>query len=149
MVRGKGGSKMLTEGERSDIKGQRQEAVATLNEIEKFGKGTAAEAIDKSRVKKEINRYDQILEEGAVPNVRGTTKDKLAKEAKAIEESIQEGMPSRYEMDHPAKCAGAVHKHINWSKKNDPAIRRYKEIQRVLHQGDPTAGDIERLRRER
>lgn len=150
MTRGKGGIKRsLTLGEKADLLSQKQEAEAQLKELETYGQGTAAEAIDKTKLKKEAERLGNYVDEHSVPNVRGVGKDRLAQEAEVLKGEFMKNLPTRYEMDHPARCPGAVHKHLKWSQKNEPAVRRYKEIMRTIEPDDPTAGDIEKLRMEK
>ena len=151
MVRGKKKEKerILGAGEKADIASQRQEAEATLKQLDNYGKGTQASGINKSKLQAEIAHYDQVLKDGSAPSVRSGTKDALAREAKELQGQLKDGMPSRHEMDHPARHPGAVHKHLNWVGRNKENIKRYKEIQKTLEPQDPTAVDLERLRREK
>ena len=150
MVRGKGTVKrMLTEGEKQDIKGQVQEAQETLREMKKYGSGTPADAISTANLEKKINHYGKVLEDGTPRAVRGARKDGMAERAQELKKQIVDGMPTRNEMDHPAKCPGAVHKHMKWDKRNKEAVREYKNIMRTLEPGDPTATDLEKFRKEK
>jgi len=149
MTRGKGKAKILSQGEVENIKGLKQEAESNLREAKQYGVGTSATGIDQSKIIAEIKHYDKVLAEGVAPKVRGSVKDDMRTEAKALQEKMQQGMPTRYEMDNPGRCPGAVHKHLNWMKRNDSNVARFKEIQRTLEPEDPTATDIERLRIEK
>ena len=150
MVRGKGTAKrILTEGEKKDIMGQRQEIQTTLNEVKQYGRGTGAEQIDTAQLQKKIDHYDKVLEDGSAPRVRGAHKDSMAKRAEELATTIQQGMPTRFEMDHPSKAPGAVHKHMMWDKRNKANIKEFKNIQRTLEPNDPTATDVERFRKEK
>ena len=147
MVRSKGSKRSLSVGERDGIKELKQEAVATLKHAE--NNPGATRSIDKERLEKEISNYDRIIADGTPKTPYGKQKDELHSRADVLAEEIQKGMPSRDQMDHPAKNPGAVRKHINWSKVNDPKIREYREIMKRLEPHDPTAGDIERFRRSK
>ena len=151
MVRGKGTAvkRILTEGEKSDIKGQIQEAHSTLKEMESYGKGTQADGIDKAQLQGKINHYEKVLQEGTAPKVRGNKKDDLQKRADYLASELKQGMPTRFEMDHPAKAPGAVHKHMNWDKRNKGNMKEYKNIMRTLEPNDPTSTDVEKFRKEK
>jgi NMD protein affecting ribosome stability and mRNA decay len=66
-----------------------------------------------------------------------------------LKERIIQGMPSRFEMDHPAKCPGAIHKHLNWDKRTQDDRARYRFIMKQLDPDDPTACDLEKFRKEK
>lgn len=149
MTRGKGKQRILTGGEIEDIKGQRQEAESALRQADSYGAGTAAAQINRTALQNEVKHYNKVLEEGKAPQVRGANKDSMVAESKKLEGEIREGLPTRFEMDHPSKAPGAVHKHMNWAKRNEEKLRRYKHIQRILEPQDPTATDIERFRKEK
>lgn len=155
MTRGKGINKItgldrpMTVSELQDISGMKQEAEATLKHAEEHQVAGAGEMLDKGRIKAEIARYDAILHEGAPARVSGSRKDALAKEVESIKEEMRKGMPTRDEMDHPSKNPGAVHKHMNWEKRNLKNIERFREIQRMLEPDDPTATNYDKLRKER
>jgi len=154
MTRGKGinpvtgVARSLTIGERQDIVGQRQEAEATLKFVNE-NPAAVAPGVDKARLKKEIERYDNILHEGTAQKVSGLNKDKLIKEAQRLRDEIKQNMPTREEMDHPAKNPGAVSKHMMWNKRNQKNIEQYKQIQRQIEPDDPTATSVENLRRNK
>ncbi len=149
MVRGKGGmDRSLTQGEIQDIKGQKSESEATLRYLEQNPGASRQDSVDKARLQREIQHYDGVLQQGTPKTPRGVNKDAMVKEAQELEVRIKTGIPTRAEMDHPAKHPGAIHKHLNWSKRTDTDVRRYKEIQRRLHPEDPTATDVERFRAE-
>jgi len=150
MTRGRNTEKRsMTLGERTDIQGLKKETEANLRFLEENPGVSRGDSVSKDRMKKEIKRYDQILHEGAPVAPRGSNKDALVKEARQLEEQMRVNMPTREQMDHPAKNPGAIHKHLKWSKENDPRVRRYKEIQRRLEPEDPTAMDVEKLRRDK
>ena len=153
MTRGKGHKvtegRSLTIGEREDLKGQRQEAEATLKYLAENPGASRGDVVDKSILKREIDKYDAILAENS-PNVpRGTNKDRMVARARELEGIMQKNLPSREQMDHPARNPGAIRKHMLWDKANAANIQEYKEIQRRLEPEDPTATDIEKLRREK
>lgn len=151
MVRGKGGSmdRSLTHGEIQDITMQKQEAEATLKHLA-ANPGTARQdTIDKTRLQKEAKYLDRVLQENSPKVPRGTNRDSMVKEAGEIAQRIKINLPTRAEMDSPAKHPGAVHKHLKWLKNNETDVRRYKEIMRRVEPNDPTATDIEKMRKEK
>jgi hypothetical protein len=151
MTRGKGKQsrpkEILSASEKEAIIDQRKELEATLKERESYGVGTKAEQIDVAKVTAEIKRLDQAIADRLPPKVRGVQKDRMAKEAESIEESLRAGMPTRDEMRFPGKNPGAVRKHMNWVKRNAGNIERYRNIQRTLNPQDPRS--IENLRRDK
>jgi len=146
MVRSKGVKKVLSITEVQNIKDEQRDLQIALNEAEGAGTGTPAEEIDKSAIKNEIRRFDRILEEAAPGRVSSARKDSLATREKEMIEQFREGLPTRYEMDHPAKCPGAVRKHQKWSDKNKPLMNEWRNIQRTLRPGEERS--IEQLRKD-
>jgi len=117
-----------------------------LQESEGAGIGTAAEQLDKSMIKRQIRRFDRVLEEATPGRLTGQQKDALSKREKELIDKFQEGLPTRYEMDHPAKCPGAVKKHQRWSSTNKHLISEWRNIQRTLRPGEEIS--IEQLRKD-
>ena len=156
MTRGKGINpvtgldRSLTMGERQDITQQKAEAEATLKyATENQNVAGAGGAINKDKLKADIDRYDAILHEGTPAKLSGIKRDGLVSEAKALEVELQKNMPTLDEMNHPAKNPGAVQKHIKWEGRNLQNIKRFKEIMRQLEPDDPTNTNIDKLRREK
>jgi len=150
MVRGKKKlDRSLTMGERQDLQGQKQEIEATIRSIEESPGSNRGQGINVSNLKKQSAYLDGVLHEGTPKKMAGTVKDGLIKRAGVLREEMQVNMPTRFEMDHPAKSPGAIAKHIKWSEKNDPKIREYREIMRKVEPDDPTATDVEQLRRDK
>jgi len=50
-------------------------------------------------------------------------------------------------MDHPAKCPGAVRKHMKWLNVNNEFIEEWRNLQRLLNPGEEES--IEMLRKDR
>jgi len=146
MVRGQKQKRILSQSEVASLEDEKDELEGQLKQTE-YGVGTQAAQIDKSVIQRQLDRVNTAIEEGAAPKVRGIDKDKLVKEESELEEQLAEGIPTRYEMDHPAKCPGAVHKHINWEKRNRERIERYRYVQAILHPEAPKS--IEQLRKDR
>lgn len=117
-----------------------------LDESESAGAGTPAEQIDKGMIKSQISRFDRLIDEANPGNLTGTQRDVLSKREKELEEFFQVGLPTRYEMDHPAKCPGAVRKHMRWSTRCKALITEYRNVQRLLNPGEERS--IEQLRRD-
>lgn len=155
MTRGKGVNPMtgltrpLSGGEIQDIQQQKAEAEASLKYATENQAGGAGGAIDKNKLKAEINRYDAILNSGAPKKVSGIQKDAMVKESQRLAEEMQKNMPTKEEMDHPARNPGAVQKHLKWEQRNLKNIQDYKTIMRTLEPDDPTNTNIDRLRKEK
>jgi hypothetical protein len=132
----------------TEIEGLREEQRELQEQLDtSYGVGTAASQIDKGRLKARIAEIDHIIGELSAPSVRGASKDRLVKEAEELEEQLAVGMPTRWEMDHPAKCPGAVRKHINWESRNRARIERYRYIQQVINPDAPRS--VESLRKDK
>jgi hypothetical protein len=150
MVRAKGHTapkEILSAAEKQSLQEEKRGLQDALKEEGQFCIGTAAEQMDKDVIKRQIARIDQAIADREPPRVRGADKDALVKEAEAIENELREGIPTREEMDHPAKYPGAVRKHMNWSGKNQEKIERYRYIQRIINPEDPRS--VENLRRDK
>ena len=152
MVRSKGTAvkapkEILSEAEKQTLQEEKRSLQDALKEAGQYGVGTQAEQMDKATIQKQIDRIDQAIVSREAPRVRGSEKDDLIKEAEAIENELREGMPTRDEMDHPAKNPGAVRKHMNWSSRNNAKIERYRYIQRIINPEDPRS--VENLRRDK
>lgn len=135
----------------SELQGLREEMHDTENVLktaEEYGKGTqASEMLDKGALKRSIKAYDVMINKYTPPKLRGATKDKVAKRAKELAEVIKQGMPTYEEMNDLKRHPGAPWKNLNWEKAKAAAINEWKQCQRKLEPGDPTASSIERLRR--
>jgi hypothetical protein len=149
MTRSKG--RILSISEREALIDEKKDAEATLKDVQsgEYGVGTSGSQIDQNALKRRIDHLDKALHDGLPPKVRAKTKDELSKEAEMLRGRIQEKMPSKYEMDNPHLCPGAVRKHINWDKATQSDRERFREIMRTLEPDDPTAVDVEKLRREK
>lgn len=148
MTRGSGKTKeLLTPAEREGLDDQKKELEATLKEKKEYGIGTPAQAIDEVRIKREIARIDKAKADREPPKLNGVERDKLAKEISELEGRMSVGIPSRDEMEHPEKNAGAVRKHMAWVDRNMKAVMRHKHLQRLLNPASPSG--YEHLRRDK
>lgn len=140
---------ILSASEIQDLKQEKSEVESTLKALdgEGFGKGTPAEMIDKGRLRAEADRLGQAIVNGTPGRISGVAKDNLVKEMKGLEASISDGMPTRDEMRKPSDHPGIIRRNQEWEKRNRSNIERWKQGQRQLQPGDPTASNIERLRR--
>ena len=140
--------KLLSQTEIQNLTEEKKELENTLREAEGYGSGTGRE-INKGAIQGQIRRFDAAIEAGSPGRIQAITKDKMAARAKELEAQFSEGMPTRYEMDHPAKCPGAVKKHMTWLKRNDfnGKVEEYRQIQRALNPGEELS--VERLRRDK
>lgn len=148
MTRGKGKVKeILSKAEEELLRSEQRDLQGALRETEQYGIGTAAEQIDKDKIKKQITGIDRAIAERQAPKLKGMEKDAMAQEAEQIEAELREGMPTREEMRHPGRNPGAVRKHMSWDKRNSDKIERYRYIQKCLNPDEPRS--IENLRREK
>jgi len=150
MVRARGTGKhkeLLSQSEKEAMLSDKKELQETIRDRSQYGIGTAADQIDQAVIKKQIDRIDRAIADREPPKLRGADKDSMAKEAEEIEQELREGMPTKNEMDHPGSNPGAVRKHMNWDKRNQEKIERYRYIQRCLNPEDPRS--IENLRKEK
>jgi hypothetical protein len=137
-------TELLTPSNKSALLDQRQELEDTLKEVDNFGQGTSAEQLDKENIKRQIRRIDNAIESRSVPEPKGKEKDSFIRECVQLEERFKQGLPTKYEMDHPAKCPGAVRKHMAWLERNKQHIKRWRYLQNVVNPDNPKS--IEELR---
>lgn len=139
---------VLSHTEVADLKLEKGELQKTLDTLDKehYGKGTIAEQIDRSGIRRQIGKLDQAIGDGMPDRMSGPTRDKLAKEAALLSEEIKRGMPTKDEMIHPQKHPGAIRKNQMWEKNNRQKIERWKMIKRTLEHDDPGASNVEILR---
>jgi hypothetical protein len=137
----------LSTTEMESLREEKHDLQTMLKEAEGYGEGTGRSQ-DASLIKKQIDRIDIVLEEGKPGKLTSMQRDALAKEAHELEEKFRNGLPTKYEMDHPAKCPGAVRKHMKWLERNDRGlVERYRTIQRLLNPGEELS--VESLRKEK
>jgi hypothetical protein len=123
---------------------EKRELEDTLREADHFGQGSAAEQLDKEGLRKQIRNIDNTIEALSPRQAKGKTKDSLIRESKNLAEFLKEGLPTKYEMDHPAKCPGAVRKNMAWLARTKEAVKRWRYIQNVINPDAPES--IEDLR---
>ena len=136
----------LSPSELQGLKDEQAEIRSVIKEVEE-GAGTGSKQADVGQLNREVRRIDKVIEERMPEKIHGIAKDNMAKEEKALEERIAEGMPTRDEMRYPTKNPGAVRKHMEWDKRNAANISRYVYIQRQLRPDEPKS--IEVLRKEK
>lgn len=135
----------LSRTEIDTLEDEKKEIQATIRESEDKDR---AVGVDVSQMKSRVNQIDRALESRAVEEARGSSKDKLIREEREIEDFlVNSGMPTQYEMDHPARCPGAVRKHLKWLDRTRKAIARYVEIQKIIRPEEPKS--VEALRKEK
>ena len=146
-ARGKGGStEVMSTNEIEELQSQRQDLEQSLRDGQGFGDEGR---VNEGAIKKEIAFISQKIVEGTPGKLTDKQKDSLVREEAQLEEKFLVGLPSKYEMDHPAKCPGAVRKHMKWLSNNEAtgAVARYRQIQRTLRPGEEKS--IESLRKDR
>ena len=145
MVRGKTRTqKVLSQTEVQNIQEEKRELEGALVEAEQAT--GAARQIDRSSIVSQISRFDKLLEEAKPGRLTGLQRDALAKRETELETFLQDGLPTRYEMDHPAKCPGAVRKHMKWTTRCKGLIKEYRDVQRLINPGEEKS--IEQLRKD-
>jgi hypothetical protein len=149
MTRGKG-KYILSSSERAGLLEEKRDLENALREAERgeYGKGTRA-SVDTAALRREIARIEDALQKGEAPKLTPEKREEMVKEAEMLKERITQGMPTRYEMDHPAKCPGAIQKHLNWDKRTEGDKARYRFIMKQIEPDDPTACDLEKFRKEK
>lgn len=143
MVRGKKKA-ILSYSERQTLEDGKREAEGLLRTAQEPG---LARSVDQGAVQREIAHLDKELHDGRAPRMTTVKKDGAHREMKDLEGALKEGMPTRAEMDHPARHPNAVHKHMSWDKRNRENIKRYKELARSLEPDAPA--NYESLRRDK
>ena len=150
MVRSKGNAAVaerresLSQSEKEGLLDEKKELQSSLAEVQAAPGSAKAQMMDVNQIKAKINRIDHAIEIREVPKARGRDKDSLVREEREIEDRLVVGMPTKYEMDHPARCPQAVRKHMAWDARNKALIQRYVEIQRILRPEEPKS--VEELR---
>ena len=139
----------LSVGELEGLKDERSELQHTLKEAEGYGEGGPGSQFDSTGIKKQISRFDHEIEAGSPGRLTDKEKDGMYREEKQLEEQFQKNLPTRYEMNHPGRCPGAVRKHLAWLDNNEKTgyVARYREIQRTLRTGEEKS--IETLRKDK
>ena len=137
---------VLSVNEKQGLKQERQEIEASLREMdsEKFGEGTKHQ-VDRGKLRAEASRLEVAIREGEAGSLRGTSKDKVHKRVKELEDVIREGMLSKKDMNDPGNALC----HLNWEKRNAQAISEWKQSQRRLEPNNPNASNVEQLRRRK
>jgi len=149
MVRSK--KQILSPSEIQALRSEKNDQERMLKELdsENWGAGTnASQRVDKDALRRQVRQLDKAITDGTPRQIRGATKDKMSKRVKELEGNIVQGMPSHNEMWNLKRNPGAPTKNLNWQKRNAKNIQEYKQIMRQLEPGDPTASNIERLRRD-
>ena len=139
--------KILSIAERETLVSEKKDLETNLRDATQYGAGTGASAINTGAIKSQINRLDKGLHDGLAPKIGGLKKDALAKRAEELRERFTQGMPTRFEMDHPGRAPGAVGKHMKWDKRTQADREEYRTIMRTLEPDDPTAVDVEKFRK--
>ena len=140
---------VLSQGEIQNLQEEKRELEQTIKDAEGAGIGTGRE-VNVGAIQGQIKRYAAVIDQNKeATQVRGGDKDRMAKRAQELEQQFVQGQPTRYEMDHPARCPGAVKKHMTWIKNNENtgAVEEYRRIQRIINPGEERS--IEALRRDK
>ena len=140
---------LLSPAERQSLQEEKAELQSTLREVQGgAGEGTSRSgAIDTNNIQRQIQNIDAQIEARTPEVVRGKSLDNLIRDERELEDLMAEGMPTKYEMDNPSKCPGAVRKHLAWLSRNNKRIEAYVRIQKTIRPEEPKS--VEALRKDR
>jgi hypothetical protein len=121
---------------------------------------------DKAEVTKNIKTLTQQYDKGRPETLSSDVTNTMWKRAKQLKDEFTVGMLTRDEL-HPVKgflvegamkyvidddkvgALNSVKRELEWSKKNEPKIKEYKNIMRHLCPDDPSATDVEKFRQRK
>lgn len=134
---------LLRYHQREELKAEIEDidnALAPSNPFRHRSGPDVAEAFNRGK------RLKKQLQDFSPAEVPGAIKDKLVKEARAIEERVIAGMPTHEEMRK--NPAGMVGRHMRWEKAYKKDILRWKNLQQLIEpdSNDPDLSNFERLR---
>lgn len=134
---------LLRYHQREELKGEIEAIEGMLDSRNPHRLKTSTDTVEAQR---RVQRLKKSLETQSPMELPGFVKDKLYKEAKAIEERVTHDMPTQEEMRK--NPAGMVGKHMKWEKVHKRDILRWKNIQQMLepNSDDPDLSNFERLR---
>ncbi len=118
---------------------------------------------DKGQAQKEAEKWENTYEKNAPETLSPEAKNAMWKRAKALKDEFTIGMLTTDELHPVSKTekngvisvvvdaqkmnnANTVRRQFDWNKKNEKAVREYKNIMRHLNPENPSATDIERFR---
>jgi len=140
---------VLSVSERENLQEEKRDLEGSLRQAEGYGEGGPGAQLNVGAIKAQINRVDLAIHESEPGRLNGAQRDALQKEALKLADKFVEGLPTKYEMDHPAKCPGAVRKHMKWLTRFEKTgmVDRYRNIQRLINPGEELS--VEALRKEK
>lgn len=143
----------LTSGDKERMEQERAELKDQMTAINRGETSTARDAIDSSIVQKNLNRTEEMLARDEALIAKGRDKDKLQREAKALEEELRQNMISHNEA-WPTRMGTieaerAIQKQMRFETQYGEKARRWQNIQRRLEPNDPDAGNLDRIRPSR
>lgn len=150
--------------------GQRQHIQNRIKGLEAMLRGQEApgadfvytpfQRLDKKEIRREIMRWRGELAKGTPPELDRETRDVLARRAKSLERLIVKEMPTRDEMmgqkarnvntgamTARVETERAVQKQMKWQLSQGKNVSEWQQIMRTLEPENPSAGNVERLRR--
>lgn len=131
---------------------EQRNVLAEQMEVIKRGDVGPANNLDQSIIKRQLEQKDRVLSRDDELVAKGPLKDKLAKEAKELEEAMKEDMCSVNELwtrSGTMESERAIQKQIAFERKHGNNARRWQEIQSRLEPDNPTNCNLERIRRDR
>ena len=118
---------------------------------------------DKGQAQKEAEKWENTYEKNAPETLSPEAKNAMWKRAKALKDEFTIGMLTTDELHPVSKTekngvisvvvdaqkmnnANTVRRQFDWNKKNEKAVREYKNIMRHLCPDNPDATDVEKFR---
>ena len=128
---------------------EQRNALAEQMAIIQHGDVGAAANLDQGAIQRQLNQKERILADDEKLIAKGVAKDRLAKEARELEEVMKKDMCSRNELwtkSGTMDSERAIQKQIAFEKTHGNRARRWQEIQACLEPNDPMNCNMERIR---
>ena len=140
------GPQKLSVQEIQNLREQTREYEEVLNNVDGLSTGLQ----NSGSISRLVNKNRSILQRDEGLIAKGRSKDVLAREIKQIEETIAEHRPTRSMMEAKpgtSEFEKAVRMNLEFTRKYSPLMVRLKDLKRRLEPDDPSAGNLERIRK--
>lgn len=144
--------KKMHPNDRQVVEEQRNALKEQLEIIKNDQSGGVAQTLDSAVLRRQLDKKERDLDQDEKLIAKGVQKDKLAREAKQLEEELRSEMCSRNELwqrSGTMDSEKAVAKQMAFEQKHGDKARRWQEIQSRLEPNDPMNCSMERIRPER
>lgn len=139
--------KKMSVQEIENLQSQTKEYEEVLNNVDGLSTGLQNSA----SIKRLVNRNKMLLARDEELIAKGRQKDAIVKRIKEIEAIVAPFRPSRIMMEAKPGTSDfdkAVKMGVELSKKYSHLMTELKSLKRRLEPGDPSAGNLERIRRD-